>query len=69
MEFLGDAVLGLVVCDELFTSQRELLEGEMTKIKSSVVSRQTCAIIAQQLDLVPLLSMGKGMERSSPPSR
>ncbi len=63
MEFLGDAVLGLVVCDELFTSQRELLEGEMTKIKSSVVSRQTCAIIAQQLDLVPLLSMGKGMER------
>jgi len=63
MEFLGDAVLGLVVCDELFTSQRELLEGEMTKIKSSVVSRQTCAIIAQQLNLMPLLSMGKGMER------
>ena len=63
LEFLGDAVLGLVVCHELYQSQSDLLEGEMTKIKSSVVSRQTCAMIADQLGISPLLSLGKGMDR------
>ena len=43
LEFLGDAVLGMVVCEELYLNHPELLEGEMTKIKSTVVSRKTCA--------------------------
>ena len=37
MEFLGDAVLGLVVCQALYVRLPEALEGEMTKIKSAVV--------------------------------
>src|SRR5438552_16123350 len=40
LEFLGDAVLGLVVCSYLFGQFPDLLEGEMTKIKSTVVSRK-----------------------------
>ncbi len=48
LEFLGDAVLGEVVCHELYEHPDELHEGEMTRIKSSVVSRQTCAIIASR---------------------
>ncbi|MBI1335489.1 MAG: ribonuclease III [Phycisphaera sp.] len=61
MEFLGDAILGFVVCEYLFAHNRELLEGEMTKIKSAVVSRRVCAQISKSLDLGPLLSVGKGM--------
>ena len=43
LEFLGDAILGAVVCELLFNQYPEYLEGELTKIKSIVVSRQTCA--------------------------
>ncbi|WP_432800224.1 ribonuclease III [Poriferisphaera sp. WC338] len=61
MEFLGDAVLGFVVCDYLYEKFPELLEGELTKIKSAVVSRRVCAQISEEIDLVSLLSLGKGM--------
>jgi len=61
LEFLGDAVLGMVICDFLFTEYGDLLEGEMTKIKSTVVSRYSCAIVAEDLGLADLLRLGKGM--------
>ena len=61
LEFLGDAVLGMVVCDELFRHSHQMLEGEMTKIKSSVVSRTTCASMIEQMNIVPLVLLGKGM--------
>ena len=61
LEFLGDAVLGLIVCYELYSEHAELLEGEMTKIKSLVVSREVCAVIAEESGLSELLSLGKGM--------
>ncbi len=68
LEFLGDAVLGLVVCEYLFDQYDDLLEGELTKIKSSVVSRRTCADIAQASGLDELLRLGKGLgERGSLP--
>jgi ribonuclease III len=70
LEFLGDAVLGLVCCEMLYRLYPNLLEGEMTKIKSSVVSRQTCARIASDLGLDRLLILGKGIksQRSVPQS-
>jgi ribonuclease-3 len=61
LEFLGDAVLGLVVCERTYEKYPTLLEGEMTKIKSAVVSRQTCALIGKQLGLEDHLTIGKGM--------
>ena len=61
LEFLGDAVLGLVVCDDLYSRFPNLLEGELTKIKSVVVSRKTCAAISDQVGLTELLRIGKGM--------
>ncbi|MBT8487048.1 MAG: ribonuclease III [Phycisphaerales bacterium] len=61
LEFLGDAVLGLVVCAYLHEHFDHLLEGEMTKIKSMVVSRHSCAIVAESMDLGELLRLGKGM--------
>ncbi|MBX9735941.1 MAG: ribonuclease III [Phycisphaerales bacterium] len=61
MEFLGDAVLGLVTCERVYQLYPEMLEGEMTKIKSKVVSRETCAQLAIALGLHLHLQLGKGM--------
>src|SRR5438477_9150853 len=61
LEFLGDAILGFVVCEMLFHQFPEYLEGELTKIKSVVVSRQTCAKISEALGLQEFLILGKGM--------
>ncbi|MEM1098755.1 MAG: ribonuclease III, partial [Planctomycetota bacterium] len=61
MEFLGDAILGMVICEHLYHAYPDLLEGEMTKIKSCVVSRRTCAKVAEQLQLTDAMRLGKGM--------
>src|ERR1700747_3272571 len=49
LEFLGDAVLGLVACEQLFIRFPEYQEGDLTKVKSAVVSRRTCARVSRQL--------------------
>lgn len=51
MEFLGDAVLGFSVCNIMFRKYADLDEGDMTKIKSAVVSRSTCNEIVRQSGL------------------
>lgn len=61
MEFLGDAILGFVVCDQLYQRYPEYLEGDLTKIKSVVVSRETCASVSENLGLQDFLLLGKGM--------
>lgn len=61
LEFLGDVVLSMIVCHELYNYPDHLLEGEMTKIKSSVVSRRTCAEIARRMGLCELAMVGKGI--------
>ncbi|MFI4873428.1 MAG: ribonuclease III [Phycisphaerales bacterium JB058] len=61
MEFLGDAVLGLVACQRIYELYPDLLEGEMTKIKSVAVSRKICAVIARQIGLEDLIILGKGI--------
>jgi ribonuclease III len=61
LEFLGDAVLGLVTCEQLFRRFPEYQEGDLTKIKSVVVSRRTCAHMSRALNLGDFLFLGKGM--------
>lgn len=61
LEFLGDAVLALIICQALFERFHEYLEGDLTKIKSKLVSRETCAQISNQLGLHEFLKVGKGM--------
>lgn len=70
LEFLGDAILGAVVCDLLYHQFPEALEGELTRIKSYVVSRRTCAKLSRKLGLEEFLILGKGMggHRQTPPS-
>ena len=61
LEFLGDAVLGMCICSSLYRKHKKMLEGEMTKIKSAVVSRKTCAIIVRDLKLEELLFLSGDM--------
>ena len=64
LEFLGDAVLGVVICQALFEKFREYPEGELTKMKSMLVSRGMCARVARSLGLPQFLVVGKGMVSS-----
>jgi len=61
LEFLGDSVLAVVICQALFENFTNYLEGDLTKIKSKLVSRETCAQISGQLGLQKFLKVGKGM--------
>src|SRR5947209_8427489 len=65
LEFLGDSVLGLVTCEQLFLRFPDFQEGDLTKIKSVVVSRRTCARISRILNLGDFLFLGKGMHLHS----
>jgi len=61
LEFLGDSVLAVSICQALFDNFTNYLEGDLTKIKSKLVSRETCAQISGQLGLQKFLKVGKGM--------
>lgn len=64
LEFLGDAVLGFVVCAWLYEDYPEYNEGDLTKIKSAVVSRRTCGKIACEIGLDECLIVGRGVTRN-----
>jgi ribonuclease-3 len=64
MEFLGDSVLGYVICDHLFRAHPDMQEGDMTKIKSAVVSRATCQKVAKEIGIEECLILGRGLSRA-----
>jgi ribonuclease-3 len=64
LEFLGDAVLGLIAAEELYRGHPELPEGELSKRKGFLVSREVLARRGEELGLGPLLRLGVGEERS-----
>ena len=64
LEFLGDAVLGLVVTDHVFRSYPDLPEGELAKVRASVVSAAALADVAAELELGEALLLGKGEDAS-----
>ncbi|MGI9177025.1 MAG: ribonuclease III [Pirellulales bacterium] len=66
LEFLGDAILGFLVCETLYRAFPDSLEGDLTRIKSVVVSRETCSRISEQLQLIDFLIVGKGLADSRP---
>jgi len=63
MEFLGDAILGMVVSEFLFNTYAGHSEGELTAIKSIVVSQRTLARCSRGLQLDKFLSVGRGMSK------
>ncbi|MDA3959007.1 ribonuclease III [Oceanispirochaeta sp.] len=64
LEFLGDSILGLVVSDYLYNTLPEMVEGDLARIKSFVVSEESLAELALPLEVDQYLLMGKGEENS-----
>ena len=63
-EFLGDAVLDLVMADYLFRTYPQLPEGELSRIRSELVSAKALAKLARRLNLGLCLQLGRGERRS-----
>ena len=64
LEFLGDAVLGVVVAEALFQGHPQWQEGELTRMRAQLVSRRHMAEVALAIGLSEHLLLGKGEERS-----
>lgn len=64
LEFLGDSILGMIVCEMLYRKFPEYTEGELTRIKSILVSRSTCAKLSLQMGCERFLFVGKGLRTS-----
>jgi ribonuclease-3 len=63
LEFLGDAVLGLVVAESLFKSFPQCTEGELTRLRASLVSRKRMADVGEELGLGEFLILGRSAEQ------
>ncbi len=64
LEFLGDAVLGLVVTNHIFRTYPDLPEGELAKVRATVVSAAALAEVALELELGDAVLLGKGEDAS-----
>src|SRR5271167_4964238 len=64
LEFLGDAVIGLLVAESLYKRFPELSEGELTRLRSALVSRKHLGQVAARLKLGKYMRLGRGEERS-----
>lgn len=64
LEFLGDAVLELTVSDYLFRNRENMQEGDMTKLRASLVCEPTLALCAQEFELGKFIYLGKGEENT-----
>jgi ribonuclease-3 len=63
MEFLGDAILNLMVAEELFNRHAELPEGQLSKLRSFAVNEDTLASMARHLNLGSFMFLGRGEEK------
>ncbi len=68
-EFLGDAILGFVIADELYRRFESADEGQLSRLRSGLVKRETLADIARELKLGPCLNLGTGELRSGGQTR
>lgn len=64
LEFLGDAVLGLVTTEELFRRFPQFSEGQLSKLRAHLVSKNHLIHVAEQLELGKYLRLGRGEEKS-----
>ena len=62
LEFLGDSVLSVIVAKHLFLKYKDIPEGELTKLRASLVCEKALDVFAQQLGLGEYLRLGKGEE-------
>ena len=65
LEFLGDRVLGLVIAEELLRKNPNSTEGEIATYYNSLVKKETCSLIAKEIGLENLLTLGKSVKRTN----
>jgi len=63
LEFLGDSVLSIIVADYLFLHFKNIPEGELTKLRASLVCEKSLCVFARRLDLGKYLMLGKGEDK------
>ena len=63
LEFLGDSVLSVVVADYLYNNFKNLPEGELTKLRASLVCEKSLCSFSRELDIGKFLMLGKGEEK------
>jgi ribonuclease-3 len=64
LEFLGDSILSFIIADVLYDRFPQLSEGELTRLRATLVRRETLATLARQLDLGNCLELGSGELKS-----
>jgi ribonuclease-3 len=64
LEFLGDSVLGMTVAEMIYSTEKNMPEGQMTKLRAELICERNLAIIAERLDLGECLFLGKGEEKN-----
>jgi len=64
LEFLGDSVLGLVISEHIFIRQQQAPEGELSRLRASLVKEEALATVARDINLGDFLSMGSGELKS-----
>ena len=64
LEFLGDSILSFIVADVLYDRFPQLSEGELTRLRATLVRRETLATLARELDLGDCLELGGGELKS-----
>jgi len=64
LEFLGDAILGMLVAEHLYAEHPHADEGQLTRTRATLVNGETLADIARQMDLGPLIILGEGEQKS-----
>ena len=62
LEFLGDSVLGIVISDYLFKNEKELPEGELTKLRANIVCEESLSDVAKEINLGRHILLGRGEE-------
>ena len=64
LEYLGDAVLGFVIADILFSERNSANEGELSRLRSALVNKNTLALIAKRIHIEDYLNLGAGEKKS-----
>jgi len=64
LEFLGDAVVGLIIAEELFRRFPDAREGELTRLRAMLVNREYLAKLGKARDIGPLITLGPGERKS-----
>ncbi len=69
LEFLGDAILDMIISDYLFNNEKDLPEGELTKLRANIVCKESLSEVAKNINLGEYMYLGRGEQATGGRSR